>query len=183
MIPTIDGQAQPARFRTDLAPKYGSWIAVAIVYGLWAAVLLLFFRFSRSFERYADLVEALNGTWSHGAEGVALASELRIEVLSEATLLGAMVLIAVTLGGALFLHRSRYLERLLAQRAAEIEAVDRSRRLFFATASHEMRTPVTAIRSDAEIALWIMNMICVRCRTLSGTSSPTPSSSAIASRR
>lgn len=68
-------------------------------------------------------------------------------------LLGALVIVCVFGGGLLFLMRSRHLERLLSQRAAELDEVDSSRRLFFATASHELRTPVTAIRGEAEVAL------------------------------
>jgi signal transduction histidine kinase len=42
---------------------------------------------------------------------------------------------------------------MVRARTARIEAVDASRRLFFAKASHELRTPVAAMRSAAEVAL------------------------------
>jgi signal transduction histidine kinase len=48
---------------------------------------------------------------------------------------------------------NRALEGEVAARTAQLQAVDRSRRLFFAKASHELRTPVTAMRSLAEVTL------------------------------
>jgi signal transduction histidine kinase len=153
MVTGARGQPREARFRTELTPKFGTWLVVAIVYGLWATVLFLLFRFLSSFQQYASFAQTLVSA-PLAPDAGALAAELRMEVLAEAALLGAMVLLSVTLGGALFLSRSRYLERLLASRAAEIEEIDRSRRLFFATASHELRTPVTAIMGEAEVALF-----------------------------
>lgn len=41
----------------------------------------------------------------------------------------------------------------LARANAELEAVDQRRRLFLAKVGHELRTPVTAIRGEAEVAL------------------------------
>jgi len=76
-----------------------------------------------------------------------------LAVKAYAALLGVSVILCVFGGGWLFLRRSRHLEHLLEQRAAELDDVDASRRLFFAKASHELRTPVTAIRGEAEIAL------------------------------
>jgi signal transduction histidine kinase len=65
-----------------------------------------------------------------------------------------LVVVATAIGGALlFLRRSRQLYRLLARRTAELDEVDASRRLFFANASHELRTPVTAMMGEAEVAL------------------------------
>lgn len=88
------------------------------------------------------------------AEGARLrADQSSLAVKFNAGLLGAVVILCVFAGGWLFLRRSRHLERLLSQRAVELEEVDSSRRLFFATASHELRTPVTAIRGEAEVAL------------------------------
>ncbi len=76
-----------------------------------------------------------------------------LAVKAYAILLGISVILCVFGGGWLFLRRSRHLEDLLEQRATELNDVDASRRLFFAKASHELRTPVTAIRGEAEIAL------------------------------
>ena len=78
-------------------------------------------------------------------------SKLAVNVY--AVLLGIAVTLCVFGGGLLFLRRSRHLERLLSERAAELDEVDASRRLFFAKASHELRTPVTAIKGEAEVAL------------------------------
>jgi len=72
-------------------------------------------------------------------------------------LLGAMLtLLALASAGAglwRLVWANRALERQVAMRSAQLQAVDRSRRLFFAKASHELRTPVTAMRSLAEVAL------------------------------
>lgn len=81
------------------------------------------------------------------------AQELHLAVKIRAGLLGLVVILGVFGGGFLFLKRSRHLEGLLSRRAAELDEVDSSRRLFFAKASHELRTPVTAIRGEAEVAL------------------------------
>lgn len=81
------------------------------------------------------------------------AREVGLTVEISAGLLGFVVILGVFGGGFLFLKRSRHLERLLSRRAAELDEVDSSRRLFFAKASHELRTPVTAIRGEAEVAL------------------------------
>jgi signal transduction histidine kinase len=77
----------------------------------------------------------------------------KLAVRAYAALLGIAVVLCVFGGGLLFLRRSRHLEHLLQQRAAELDEVDASRRLFFAKASHELRTPVTTIRGEAEMAL------------------------------
>jgi len=76
-----------------------------------------------------------------------------LAVKGYAALLGVAVILCVFVGGLLFLRRSRHLEHLLQQWAVELDEVDASRRLFFAKASHELRTPVTAIRGEAEMAL------------------------------
>lgn len=72
-------------------------------------------------------------------------------------LLGAMLtLLALASAGAglwRLIWANRALEREVAARSAQLQAVDRSRRLFFAKASHELRTPVAAMRSLAEVTL------------------------------
>jgi signal transduction histidine kinase len=70
-----------------------------------------------------------------------------------AALLGFVIILNVFGGGLLFLKRWRHVERLLQERTKELEEVDASRRLFFATASHELRTPVTVLLGEAEVAL------------------------------
>jgi signal transduction histidine kinase len=56
-------------------------------------------------------------------------------------------------GGWLLWRSNRTLGALVEARTARIAAVDASRRLFFAKASHELRTPVAGLRSAAEVAL------------------------------
>ncbi len=71
-------------------------------------------------------------------------------------LTGALMLAAIgsaVLGSAGLFLANRRLTREVARRTAEIAAIDASRRLFFAKASHELRTPVTVMRGEAEVAL------------------------------
>jgi len=66
----------------------------------------------------------------------------------------ALAAIGATVVGAMqLLCSNRDLAGEVAARTAELRAIDQSRRLFFAKASHELRTPVTAIRAIAEVAL------------------------------
>ncbi|QXQ05957.1 HAMP domain-containing histidine kinase [Sphingosinicellaceae bacterium] len=74
-------------------------------------------------------------------------------------LAGAAVALAVVAGLA-FRYGNRQLAQLVRERTAELETkserlaeVDRSRRLFFAKLSHELRTPITVVRGEAEVAL------------------------------
>jgi len=78
---------------------------------------------------------------------------VRRDTIALGVLLAAMALAATLFGAGQLLGANRILTAELAARTAAIEAVDRSRRLFFAKASHELRTPVTAIRTLAEVAL------------------------------
>ena len=57
------------------------------------------------------------------------------------------------LGGVGLLARNRGLAAEVARRTADLSAIDASRRLFFAKASHELRTPITVMRMEAELAL------------------------------
>ena len=70
-----------------------------------------------------------------------------------ATLLAALVLACAGAGAWLLAKRNRQLRDEVMARTRQVEAVDASRRLFFAKTSHELRTPVQAIRAQAEIAL------------------------------
>jgi len=78
---------------------------------------------------------------------------VRHNTLALGVLLAAVALAASVSGARQLLGANRVLTAQVAERTAAIEAVDRSRRLFFAKASHELRTPVTAIRTLAEVAL------------------------------
>lgn len=69
---------------------------------------------------------------------------------------GMLTLLALASAGAglwRLVWANRALEKQVAIRTAQLRAVDRSRRLFFAKASHELRTPVAAMRSLAEVTL------------------------------
>lgn len=70
-----------------------------------------------------------------------------------AWLLAALVMACAAAGGWLLHRRNCRLQAEVTARRAQIEAVDASRRLFFAKTSHELRTPVQAMRSTAEVAL------------------------------
>jgi signal transduction histidine kinase len=73
------------------------------------------------------------------------------ETVAFAVLLAVVAML--TVAGAISLARAnRTLAIEVVARRAELDTVDRSRRLFFAKASHELRTPVTAIRVLAEVA-------------------------------
>lgn len=73
-------------------------------------------------------------------------------VILAITLTAGAALLALT-GGWALLAANRKLECEVASRTARLVEVDRSRRLFFAKTGHELRTPVTAVRAEAEVAL------------------------------
>ncbi|MES2291006.1 MAG: HAMP domain-containing sensor histidine kinase [Pseudomonadota bacterium] len=75
----------------------------------------------------------------------------RMVVLAVTLTAGAALLALI--GGWALLAANRKLEGEVAIRTARLVDIDRSRRLFFAKAGHELRTPVTAMRSEAEVAL------------------------------
>lgn len=86
------------------------------------------------------------------AVAVAMA-RLRLRTTILAGLLATTALTAALLGAFALARANRDLSRLVEARTAELRAVDQSRRLFFAKASHELRTPVTAMRGEAEVSL------------------------------
>lgn len=73
--------------------------------------------------------------------------------LALAAALALVALACAACAGWLLWRSNRTLAAMVRARTARIEAVDASRRLFFAKASHELRTPVTGLRSAAEVAL------------------------------
>lgn len=149
--------AQPpaVRFRTELVSGLRSWLMVLCVYALGGLVLFELYKFLESYVTFSRQTMAL-GEPSAAADlraGLRSLVQLEVAIRQWSVILGFTVFVSVFGGGAIFLLRARNLERLLAARAQELEEVDRSRRLFFAKASHELRTPVTALRMEAEVAL------------------------------
>jgi len=80
-------------------------------------------------------------------------AELRLRMTILAGLLATTALAAALLGAFVLARTNRNLARIVEARTVELRAVDQSRRLFFAKASHELRTPVTAMRGEAEVSL------------------------------
>jgi signal transduction histidine kinase len=76
---------------------------------------------------------------------------MRTTILAALLTLGALA--AAVCGAVALARANRDLTRIVEARTAELRAVDQSRRLFFAKASHELRTPVTAMRGEAEVSL------------------------------
>jgi signal transduction histidine kinase len=70
-----------------------------------------------------------------------------------AILLAVAALGATLAGMGAFYSANRRLVREVEARTANLRAVDQSRRLFFAKASHELRTPITVMRGEAEVSL------------------------------
>ena len=83
---------------------------------------------------------------------------VRMNIVGLALAVAAAALAVV--GGLAFGYGNRRLTRLVGERTAELETkserladIDCSRRLFFAQLSHELRTPITVVRGEAEVAL------------------------------
>jgi two-component system sensor histidine kinase BaeS len=91
-----------------------------------------------------------------GDEARAEQQAMRVLRLRTGWLTAGLMVAAVAsavLGGLGLLWRNRRLAQEVARRTETISAIDASRRLFFAKASHELRTPVTVMRGEAEVAL------------------------------
>lgn len=78
---------------------------------------------------------------------------LRSRSRAFALLLAACAALSALIGAGGLRLANRRLERAVADRTARLVGVDASRRLFFAKISHELRTPVTVMRGEAEVAL------------------------------
>lgn len=70
-----------------------------------------------------------------------------------AILLAFSAALSAVIGGFGLVTAHRRLSKAVAARTAQIAAVDASRRLFYAKVSHELKTPVTIMRGEAEVAL------------------------------
>ena len=99
------------------------------------------------------LGEIVRGERAEVAQARAEMAQTRRRMMVLGGLLAGVALAAAGLGGWSLWAANRDLAGQVAARTQELIAVDRSRRLFFAKASHELRTPVTALRSVAEVAL------------------------------
>ena len=91
---------------------------------------------------------------------VAAMSRLRVRMNIVGLALAAAAVAVAVVAGLAFGYSNRRLTQLVGERTAELEIrnerlaeIDRSRRLFFAKLSHELRTPVTVVRGEAEVAL------------------------------
>jgi len=102
----------------------------------------------------AALVSRIADRERNEAGNVAAAmGRLRVRTTILALLLSAAAL-GAALSGVLALQRANHrLARDVAAKTADLRAVDQSRRLFFAKASHELRTPITVMRGEAEVSL------------------------------
>lgn len=80
-------------------------------------------------------------------------AELRRRARLYAILLATVAAAAAAIGAAGLLQANRRLAGAVDDRTRRLIAVDASRRLFFAKISHELRTPVTVMRGEAEVAL------------------------------
>jgi len=108
----------------------------------------------------ALLGEMARGERAEVAQARAEMGATRRRMLVLGGLLAGVALAAAGLGGWSLWRANRDLAGQVAARTEDLLAVDRSRRLFFAKASHELRTPVTALRSVAEVALASMGAAC-----------------------
>lgn len=151
----MQGAQPPAiRFRTELVSGLASWLVVFAVYAAGGLILFELYKFVEAYAGVSQLILALTELPTDRLKaGLSSLDSKHMEVRQWVAILAFTVVVAMFGGGSIFFLRVRDLERLLAARARELEEVDRSRRLFFAKASHELRTPITALRMEADVAL------------------------------
>jgi signal transduction histidine kinase len=100
------------------------------------------------------MVKAIDSTEHHEvAAARADLTRMRRDTIMLGALLALTALGAATIGLIQLQRSNRDLTAEVAARTEDLRAIDQSRRLFFAKTSHELRTPVTAIRVMAEVAL------------------------------
>ncbi len=102
----------------------------------------------------ADLVAVIVAR--ERAEAVRIGADMT-RLRTRTTVLAVLLVMAAggsaLLGAFGLIAANRRLANEVAHKTAELAMIDRSRRLFFAKASHEMRTPITVMRGEAEVAL------------------------------
>ncbi|WP_343613747.1 HAMP domain-containing sensor histidine kinase [Novosphingobium sp.] len=104
--------------------------------------------------RLVAMVRAIDSGEQHEvAAARADLTSIRRDTILLGVLLALTALGAAAVGLIQLQRANRDLAQEVAARTADLRAIDSSRRLFFAKASHELRTPVTAIRVMAEVAL------------------------------
>jgi signal transduction histidine kinase len=90
---------------------------------------------------------------NEATEVVAAMRILRTRTAILASILAGAAISAALAGSTALTRANRQLTREVEARTADLRAIDASRRLFFAKASHELRTPVTVMRGEAEVSL------------------------------
>lgn len=104
--------------------------------------------------RLIAMVRAIDSSEQHEVSAArADLTSIRRDTILLGGMLALTALGAAAVGLIQLQRANRDLAAEVAARTADLRAIDQSRRLFFAKASHELRTPVTAIRVMAEVAL------------------------------
>ena len=111
--------------------------------------------------RFESLTQAIAGREREEArEATREMGDLRRSTTLLAAVISALTLLAGVAGVWIMLAANFSLEGEVRERTSEIEAgrsalaeIDRNRRLFFSKIGHELRTPATVIRGEAEVAL------------------------------
>lgn len=110
--------------------------------------------FSADTPAFGELATAISRREGEEVAAARLELErLHTRTVTLATALAGVGLLCALSAALLLIRRNQSLKAIVQARTARLEEVDRSRRLFFAKASHELRTPVTAMRGEAEVAL------------------------------
>jgi two-component system sensor histidine kinase BaeS len=104
--------------------------------------------------RITRLIAAASARERDEAAAMATAIEdLRTRSRRYALALAAIAIFAAVGGAAGLVTANRRLASAVTDRTRRLVAIDASRRLFFAKISHELRSPITVLRGEAEVAL------------------------------
>ncbi|PZU09769.1 ATP-binding protein [Sphingomonas sp.] len=105
-------------------------------------------------DRLIASADAISRREQGEAAGVAAAmTGMRTRTTILASILAGFAISAALAGSVALTRANRRLAGEVEARTADLRAIDASRRLFFAKASHELRTPVTVMRGEAEVSL------------------------------